>query len=436
MAEHAIYSPSRASRFMRCTGSIALESICPDSTNKYAAEGSCAHTVAEKAFKDGNFYARAYLGEVYTIDGFPVEVTEDMCEHVQEYIDNVRDRIEQFKLLGNVLRVTLLIEQKINLSNIMGVANQFGTADVVILVEFNDDTALISVEDLKYGMGVRVDALDNEQLMTYGAGVYDQYSLILDIKQVIVAIHQIRLGHISEATYTKEEILAFGGKLKEAVNAAEIERLGFAQKLLKADQLTLVPGDKQCCFCKAAAICPMYADRVIRTVSVTSDFANLNEIKGTVVAKVEEAIEKMDDGTITIEQLSEFMKAADLIEDWLHAVRARVQAELFAGNEVPDFKLVEGRRGHRVWQSETEVEKLLKGMRLKADEMYTRKVINPTTAEKMLKYTPRRWNALKPFITQSEGKPSVAPASDKRPALKLQNTSDMFANLETGEDMA
>ena len=59
-------------------------------------------------------------------------------------------------------------------------------------------------------------------------------------------------------------------------------------------------------------------------------------------------------------------------------------------------------------------------MRLKVDQMYQMKVISPTKAEEILAAAnPRKWKKLQDLIEQPEGKPSVAPASDKRPALAL-----------------
>ena len=69
---------------------------------------------------------------------------------------------------------------------------------------------------------------------------------------------------------------------------------------------------------------------------------------------------------------------------------------------------------------------MLKSMRLKHDEMYDYKIISPTTAEKVLKDSPKRWNRLLALIKQSEGQPSVQPESDKRPALVITATVDDF----------
>ncbi len=41
---------------------------------------------------------------------------------------------------------------------------------------------------------------------------------------------------------------------------------------------------------------------------------------------------------------------------------------------------------------------------------------------------PRQWPKLQGLITQPDGKPSVAPESDKRPALVIAATADDFAD--------
>ena len=133
--------------------------------------------------------------------------------------------------------------------------------------------------------------------------------------------------------------------------------------------------------------------------------------------------------------VSNCLKAVDLIESWCTAVRARAESELLKGHDVLGFKLVKGRQGARAWLDAAEAEKMLKSMRLKVDQMFDLKLISPTTAEKVLKETPKRWNKLQSLITRSDGKPSVAPVSDKRDALVIEPVSDSFADI-SGEDLA
>ena len=136
--------------------------------------------------------------------------------------------------------------------------------------------------------------------------------------------------------------------------------------------------------------------------------------------------------TTSADFLSVALSKVDLIEDWCKAIRTEAERRLFAGEEVPGYKVVAGKKGARAWDKSVDVEALLKTMRLKDDEMYDRKVISPTTAEKLAKagtIGPRQWGKLQEVITQSEGKPHVAPLSDSRPALEIKPVADDFEKL-------
>ena len=54
----------------------------------------------------------------------------------------------------------------------------------------------------------------------------------------------------------------------------------------------------------------------------------------------------------------------------------------------------------------------------------------------MLGEQPKRWAQLEKLIVQSDGKPSVAPESDKRPALSMAPSADgMEEIVETADDL-
>jgi hypothetical protein len=97
---------------------------------------------------------------------------------------------------------------------------------------------------------------------------------------------------------------------------------------------------------------------------------------------------------------------------------------------VDGWKLVEGRKGNRAWADEGAAEEMLKkSFRLRDDDMYTKKLISPTAAEKLLADTPKRLARAMGLTTRAEGKPSVAPATDKRPAMVITNLADEFRDL-------
>jgi hypothetical protein len=74
-----------------------------------------------------------------------------------------------------------------------------------------------------------------------------------------------------------------------------------------------------------------------------------------------------------------------------------------------------------------------KSFRLPDDDVYNKVLISPTSAEKLLKDTPKRWVKVDALITRGEGKPSVVPATDKRPALAITSLADDFRALTTGD---
>jgi hypothetical protein len=208
--------------------------------------------------------------------------------------------------------------------------------------------------------------------------------------------------------------------------------MGYAEHILVQH---LHPGDHcRTTFCDARATCPKLAEFVAQTVSGTevdvSTAGDFDDLTNPENMKYEV------DADDKVMWLSVAMSRTDIIEDWCKQVRAETERRLLAGTPVPGFKLVQGKRGARAWGDATAVEETFKSMRLKQEEMYDFKLISPTTAEKLLKESPKRWNRVLPLITQSEGKPSVAPESDKRPALVITPTENDFDNIEAETDLA
>lgn len=427
MTQHALLSPSGFKALMLCPAKPAMERGLPDKSSDYADEGTAAHFLGSTCLEHGT-NASDYVGREITLhDGaaswyspdviydsrFTVDI--DMAADVQVYIDLVRD------LQGDG---TLFVEQSLPIGHVTGEEGAEGTGDAVI-IRGNE----IIVVDLKFGRGVEVDAEMNPQLMLYGLGALEKFDLVGDIEHVRMAISQPRITRLpSEFDMSAPALVQWG--LDTAGPAAQ-----FAQEIYDhGTQLTFEancnPHAEACRFCKAKPTCRALAKSI--EAALGAEFTDL-----TTEDKIEQDnIVKSLTGGLSSDQLGAKMSSVELIEMWCKAIRARVESELLNGSEVAGFKLVQGKKGNRAWTSDQEAEAVMKSMRLKKGEMYDFKIISPTNAEKLLKKTPKRWARIAPFITQSDGKPSVAPISDKRPALELKPIESEFeAIAESAEDL-
>lgn len=369
MSTHAKLSPSSAVRWMACPGSVALSEGIKDTGSNAANEGTMMHSFSALCLETGTD-AREYINVIDKETGLRLD--EDQAVAVQIYVDTVRDIV---KVTGG----QLLVEQRLPIGWMTGEIGAAGTADAVILTL--DELIVV---DAKFGRGVVVEAEDNPQLLMYAAAAYDEHKVAYDFQQIRLVISQPRLGASPEWTLSMSQMDKFIGDVM------------FAAQLTREEDAMFQPTDKGCRWCRAKAICPA--------------------LKAVVLNDFEEVVPETADE----QDLARVMANAGMIEAWVKAVRAEVERRLLAGMPVTGYKLVQGKRGNRQWASPEDAEAALKAMRIKHDQMYDYKLASPTSIEKLVKADeigPRQWTKIQALITQSEGTPSVAPESDKRPAL-------------------
>ncbi|MEE9356599.1 MAG: DUF2800 domain-containing protein [Methylococcaceae bacterium] len=440
MTAHARLSASACHKWINCHGAIALEEqVLAENPNanrssKYAEEGTAAHELAEKTLK----LKDPKPEDVYLFVGQKAEngyeFTRAMCDYIKTYVtDFLRYAAGNYSFIEQTVDYShaLQAENWEHTPNLVtkdgaigGPCNSslirttaFGTGDGLVVTA---DGTELQVHDLKFGKSQKgiVFALHNEQLMNYAIGALEEYNTLGMIQRVRLVIHQPRLFHLDEWVCSLEELEVFREKMARAAERS----IAIADGHVEPELSDFMPDSKTCRWCKGKKRCPAMGNFTAGKIGVT--FEDMSE-----PAKLEEATMKLK--TLSNEELAGLMPVLDLIVDWTKEVRACVEGELIAGNVVPNYKLVRGKKGNRAWIDEIEAEATMKSMRLKLDEMYDQSLKTPTKLEKLLKEEkPRKWDRIKALITQAEGKPSVAHKDDKRPALDMApKFEDMSNNI-------
>jgi len=389
MSNHSFFSPSSSARWIPCPGSMAFpENQTEGGSSIFADDGTASHEWSALSLTSGKD-AELFLGSFKTINTKLYEMDETRASFCQVYIDDVRRRA-----IGG----SLYVEYGIKIPELGD--DQGGMADALIYKDGH-----LTVEDLKYGTGEKVFAKDNSQLMLYLLGALQDMQLLGNpVDKLTGVICQPRLGHIDECTWTMDELLDFGRKAALAVEHA-------GKAIIEPNPAFLSPGEKQCRWCRAKAVCPALSKFVAD--EVRCEFETI-EAGATPTPTPTPPVDTI--------RLAKAKLAVPLIRDWCNAVDMEVSRLVTAGEKVigPDglpYKFVQGDEGKRAWSDETTAEAALLGQ-LPPEKVYApRKIITAPQAGKLLdkKKTAQLWEDIfKPLIKRAEGKPILSLGSDTR----------------------
>ena len=132
---------------------------------------------------------------------------------------------------------------------------------------------------------------------------------------------------------------------------------------------------------------------------------------------------------IDVNQISDYLNKADMLEQWVTDLRALTHTMLDAGAVVPGWKLV-AKRATRQWVDEDQALVAMMNEGIPEEELMVSKVISPAQAEKVLKKHGKPLPADQ-VVAVSSGS-TLAPESDPRPAvLQLgKQLSAAFSKLQ------
>ena len=181
---HATWAASATAANWHCAGRIALTKDMPNTTSIHAARGTAAHQVAELCLR-AHDDAIEVLGVPLLIEGYSIEVDEEIVASAQMYIDYVRKRVAD----GG----DLWLETRLPLAALDPPFDAGGTVDARLIFP---GKRLVEIVDFKHGVGV-VEA-DSPQLKTYALGTLldlGQYASNYDT--ITTTIVQPRAHHAS-----------------------------------------------------------------------------------------------------------------------------------------------------------------------------------------------------------------------------------------------
>lgn len=382
MGAHALLSPSAAHRWINCAAAPRLEANIEDSGSSYAAEGTLAHAYCAKKLKeyiglptDGEQEEIAALNEQYH--------TGEMDEYTDTYKVIVLEKLNE--ALDKTKDAQLLIETRLDFSEY--VPEAFGTADAIIIAD-----GCMEVIDFKYGKGVRVSAEHNPQMMIYALGAYDKFSFDYRIERVRMTIVQPRIDNLSEFELSVSDLMAWTDETLRPAAKAAYDGKGKQN-----------PG-KWCQFCKVKSSCRALANQCTQ---MAADYA---------------------DKILTAEELAtEVLPKLATVKTWLAGIEDYALQQALEGVELPGWKLVEGRSVRKITDQDGAAAALNKAG-YKTTEIYKPQELKTITELEKLAGK-KQFNAIcGEYIEKPQGKPTLAPESDKRPAFNQM--LDDFKNVE------
>ena len=320
--------PSSASRWIACPASARLSLQVPKEESGEAAQiGTAIHALAETCW----------------------QLDQDPMDFVGKTIEGIVISKENAEFAANHIGLVLGLKHELGMVKIeqYGVAYETdfvkvgGTADVVA---YNIDKSVLVIADLKTGRAW-VDA-DSAQMKIYALGVMNKLCKVFD--KVALTIVQPQTGENRHYIMTGDELLQWK---EEVLMPAAVEAVNSRSepKLSK----------EACQWCPAKMICPAQT-KALAEVPVTADVT-----------------------TLSLDQISDLLDKAELVEDFISALRKHATKALTEGGVLRGWQMAP-KRPTRQWTNETHALQEMLNAGIKYEQVYETSMITPAAADKLL----------------------------------------------------
>jgi hypothetical protein len=320
--------PSSAARWIACPASARLSLKVPYEESGEAAKiGTAIHSLSETCWQLDQD-PMDFIGK--TIEG--IVMTRENAEFALAHIRTVAALQTE---LG-----TIKVEQY-GVAYETTLAKVGGTADVVA---YNLDKSILEIADLKTGRQW-VDA-DSAQMKIYALGIMTKLVKVFDT--VRLTIVQPQTGENRTHTTTGDELMAWKADtlIPAAVSAAD-------------GRSDPTPEKSACQYCPAKMICPAQT-KALAAVPVAADIT-----------------------TLTPDQVSDLLDKAELVEDFITALRKQATKTLEAGGVLRGWQMAP-KRPTRQWTKDSDAVQVLLSAGVPETQIYETSIISPAAADKLL----------------------------------------------------
>lgn len=373
MGKHALLSASSSHRWLHCPPSARLCETYEDKGSDYAAEGTDAHTLCEYKLKRAlGIKSKNPVSNLRYYSEEMEDCADGYAAYILELVESARQSCKD---------PAVLIEQRLDFSKY--VEEGFGTGDCVVI---SDGT--LNIVDYKHGQGILVEADGNPQMMLYALGALELFDGIYDIDTVSMTIYQPRRDNVSTYTVFKESLYQWADEILKPT--AELAHAGNGEYQC----------GEWCQFCKAKHECRARAQRNMELAR--DDFKRPPLLEDDEIESI-------------LDRIDEFIS-------WASDIKTYALQAALGGKQWDGWKLVEG-RSNRKYTDESAVAEAATAAGY--TDIYRQSLITLTEMEKLLgkkKFA----EVLGNLIVKPQGKTTLVPEGDKRPAISTSAKNDFM----------
>lgn len=373
--QHALLSASSSNRWIHCPPSVRLSEQFENKSSPYAKQGTDAHTLCE--YKLHKLLGDKIDNPIPNLEFYDEEMeqcAESYATFVMEEVAKARESTED---------PIVIVEQKVDFSRF--IPEGFGTGDCLVIAD-----GTLSVIDMKYGLGILVDAYQNPQMMCYALGALELFDGIYDIQEVKMTIFQPRRENISVYTLSKEDLYQWAEDV--LVPAAQLAFQGEGEYQC----------GKWCGFCPAKNNCRARAEQNLELAKYEFKKPDLLEDD-----EIEDVLEKVDD-----------------LVSWSNDIKEYALKLALGGKQWSNYKLVEGRSTRKYSNDNDVAEAVIKA----GFNPYDKKLLGVSAMTKTLGKT-KFDEILGDYIIKPPGKLTLVTNTDKRQAVTINNVNEEFNKL-------